>query len=238
MDTTINTLTRRQSISLYVLGFFVIGLCVNVMNASNLGVGAWDTVTINLRHFMHNVVGWQWVTIGMMSFLVSSIIWTIVMNYRRKKRYIFMLVPMLLVFIFIDFWNLVIFQDRIVGIDMFVSGTYLLQNDIWQYVFFVIGSFILPLGLVLVVKSGFPAFVFDELMLMFVEKLKAKKITYIRLTIEFIGITIGTIFGFFAFYNIGLEGLGSVNVGSFVFTLFFSPIMAMWFRILKVQKHE
>ena len=214
----------KMNVLYYLLGFFTLGLGVNMMLASTLGNGAWDTVTINMRSFFNMNIGWEWVTIGMVSWLVSIIIFIIVMSYRRQPRLFFMLVPIVLVGLFIDFWDILIFQGRIAEV-------------LWlQLIFYIIGTFILPLGLTLIVKSSFPAFVFDELMLMFVDITKAKKITYVRLVIEVVGISIGTVFGFLAFWHVN-QTLGVVNIGSVIFTFTISPIMAMWFKVLKVKRN-
>lgn len=229
--------SRQSRILYYILGFLVVGLGVNVMNSSNLGVGAWDTVTINLRSFMNIVVGWQWVTIGMMSFVVSILVMTMVILYRKDTRYFFMFIPIALVFLSIDFWNIVVFDDRIAGVGFWETSVFIGKATIWQYIFFLVGSFILPLGLTMVVKSAFPAFVFDEWMLMLMDVFKTTKITFVRLAIEILGLGIGTLFGYLTFF--GTEGhLGSVNWGSLLFTIFFTSIMGMWFHVLQVQKHE
>jgi len=36
----------------YLLGFIILGLAVNLLKASGLGTGAWDTVTINWRDYL------------------------------------------------------------------------------------------------------------------------------------------------------------------------------------------
>lgn len=212
---------NKDSIAWYLSGFFILGLGVNIMKASTLGNGAWDTVTINLREYLNRNLSQEWVTLGMVSFVVSMTLFMIVLAYRKQVRYLFMLIPIFLVALFIDFWNILIFQDR------------LLESLPWQLVFYVAGSFILPLGLTMIIKSGFPAFVFDELMMMFVRVFKVRKMTVVRLGIEFTGIAIGAVFGYLAFY--GVDGtFGAVNIGSFVFTVTFSPIMTLWFSLLKV----
>lgn len=215
---------NRQNIFFYIVGFIILGLGVNMMKASTLGNGAWDTVTINIRGFFNLNVGWEWVTIGMVSFVISLSLMVIVMSYRQKWRYIFMLVPIFLVAIFIDFWNIVVFQDQE------------LTNTVLQILFYVLGIFVLPFGLTCIIKSSFPAFVFDELMMMFVTIFKAKKITYVRLSIELIGISIGALFGYLTYFHI--DGtFGAVDLGSFIFTILFAPIMALNFRILGVKRH-
>ena len=60
--------TIKKNIGLYLLGFFVLGLAVNLIKASNLGSGAWDTVYINLYALLNKVMGYTWITMGMLSF--------------------------------------------------------------------------------------------------------------------------------------------------------------------------
>lgn len=216
---------RRYNILFYFSGFLTLGFAVNIMKASTLGNGAWDTVTINIRYFFNNILNVEWVTMGMVSFTVSIIIMAIVISYRKKWVYLLMLLPIFLVALSIDFWNLILFKDQYAN------------QFIYQLVFYLIGTAILPLGLALIVRSGFPAFVFDELMLMFVKITKARKITYVRLTIEIIGIAIGSLFGFLTFYHV--DGtFGAVNIGSFILTFTISPIMAFYYKILKIPSES
>ena len=216
---------NKYKILLYLSGFIILGFSVNLLKASGLGSGAWDTVTINGRDFLNINLGLSWVTLGMISFLVSFLLMIIVLSYRRRLKYLFMIIPIFLVSLSIDFWNLLVFKDtQVIGI-------------VYQILLFIIGAIILPMGLTLVVKSSFPAFVFDELMLMLVEVFKAKKITFVRLGIEFTGILIGAIFGYITYFK--LNGtLGVVNIGSFVLAFTLAPIMTVYFKIFKVNKNE
>jgi uncharacterized membrane protein YczE len=104
-------------------------------------------------------------------------------------------------------------------------------------IFYIIGIFTLPLGLSLVVKSSFPAFVFDEWMLMMVKVFKAKRITYVRLSIEILGILIGGVFGYLVYYHID-GSFGAVNIGSFIISVTLSPLMALYFRFLKIKTED
>ncbi len=216
-------INNKTNILFYLIGFIVLGFAVNIMKASTLGNGAWDTVTINVRDYLNMNLNLEWVTLGMISFSVSITLMIIVFIYRKNIKFFLMLVPIFLVALSIDFWNIVIFQEW--------EATKLgLQISLY-----VIGTLLLPLGLTLIVKSSFPAFVFDELMLMLVKIFKAKKITYVRLGIELLGISIGALFGFLTYYH--LNGtFGAVDIGSFILTFTLSPIMAFYYRLLKVRR--
>lgn len=214
---------NKINISYYLVGILLLGLGVNLMKASTLGAGAWDTVTINLRDFLNLKANLSWVTMGMVSFSVSMTIMIMVMLYRKQWKFLLMIVPVFLVALSIDLWNITVFHNH----ELEMLGL--------QILFYALGTFILPFGLTLIVKSSFPAFVFDEWMLMFVKIFHAKKITYVRLSIEFLGILIGGIFGYLTYY--GLNGsFGAVNLGSFLFAFTLSPIMTVYFKWLKVKR--
>ena len=217
--------SNKTNIIFYLMGFIILGFAVNIMKASTLGNGAWDTVTINIRDYLNMNLNLEWVTLGMISFSVSITLMIIVFIYRKNFKFLLMIVPIFLVALSIDFWNIVIFQEwEAIKLEL-------------QIVLYVVGTLLLPLGLTLIVKSSFPAFVFDELMLMFVKIFKAKKITYVRLVIEFLGISIGTLFGFLTYYH--LNGtFGAVDVGSFILAFTLSPIMAFYYKVLRVQRTD
>lgn len=213
---------NKINILLYLLGFFVLGLSVNLLKASTLGTGAWDTVYINTYSLFNKVMGYSWITMGMLSFVMSFTVMIIVISYRKKWSYLFMIIPVFGVSLFIDFWNILVFKDQVASI----LG--------YQILFYAIGLLSLPLGLSLIVMSKFTAYVFDELMLMFVKITKAKKITYVRLVIEFIGISIGLVIGYFAHF-IYDQTFGAVNLGSLILTFTISPVMAIYYKLFKIN---
>ena len=56
-----------KKITFYILGFLILGLGVNIMARSDLGLGAWDTVTFNLNLLLNESI-----TKGMTSWIISS----------------------------------------------------------------------------------------------------------------------------------------------------------------------
>lgn len=186
------------------MGILLIGLGVNILSRANLGLGAWDTVTFNLNLFFNEAI-----TKGMTSWIISSVIMTIVILYSRKLVLFFMYIPIILVGFSIDFWDIIVF-----GVDFMPSMILV------RFLLFVLGVVILPLGLSLVVASKFPAFVFDELTIVVMDFFHTSSITKARLGIEFAGIVIGSLFGFLA----GI-GFGYVNIGSIVLSFLLPPMI-------------
>ena len=74
-------------------------------------------------------------------------------------------------------------------------------------------------------------------MLMIMEIVHAKTITFVRLGIEITGLLLGTFIGYITFYQSDGD-LGSVNWGTLLFTILFSTIMGMWFTLLKVKHND
>ncbi|MEC9484302.1 MAG: hypothetical protein UMR38_00325 [Candidatus Izemoplasma sp.] len=210
---------NAQNILSYILGFFILGFAVVSLLRSNLGAGAWDTTTFSLHAFMTQLI--PFFTLGMASMMISLTIMTIVIISRKQWYLLFMLLPILLVAISIDFWDLVVYRDfKAIGIE--------------RVVLFVVGTITLPLGLSLIVLSQFPAFVFDELMLLIMDVLKTKKLGLVRLGIEILGVLLALVFGFLSDAIFGTDiGFGKVNLGTVFLAFALGPIMSFYIRSLK-----
>ncbi|AIO19146.1 hypothetical protein KQ51_01269 [Candidatus Izimaplasma bacterium HR1] len=212
-----------KNITFYLLGFVIIGLGVNFMNSADLGVGAWDTVTINGRYLFNNVLHLEWVTIGMVSALTSTIIMLAVLIYRKDIVFLFMLIPIFLMGSVIDFWNIIVFDNYIESV------------IIIQVLFYFLGIIAIPLGLSFIVKSNFPAFVFEEWTFMMSEITK-KSFQVTRLIIEITGLTIGSIIGYLTFFQ--TEGhIGVVSFGSIIFAFTIGPTLQFFLKVLKVKNN-
>ena len=192
----------------YFFGFFVLGLGVTSMILSDFGAGPWDTVTKNLSVLIN-------LTLGTTSVIIASILMVIVLGYTRKWKLIFMIVPILLVGLSLDFW------------DIFVFGDYEPNTIILRILFYLIGVISIPLGLAFIISSKYPAFVFDELMIMIMSLLKTDKVAAVRIGIEILGISLGTMFGFLA----GVR-FGAVGVGSILMAIVLGPILAVFLKML------
>ena len=214
----------------YLLGFVLVGLGVNLMDASALGMGAWDTVTFNIFSFLTEKLGIETVNLGFdtivlkpghVSMMISLTILTVVLLYRRKISLIFMLVPVFFIGSFINMWYL-------------LFDGYQATHIFLQSVLFISGLLTIPLGLVFVVKSTFPAFVFEEWTFMMADVFKTDSFAKVRLGIEILGISIGITFGAITYLSLG--HLGAVNIGSIITAYVFGPIMAYELKVLGVTK--
>ncbi len=141
-----------KNISYYFLGFFILGMGVTTLLRSTLGAGAWDNVTYNLSVLLN-------LSLGTTSLVIAVILMVIVIGGTKKWRLLLMIIPIIFVAVAIDLWDIVILRDYKPEIFM-------------QIVFYIIGAISIPLGLALIITSKFPAFVFDELMIMLLTFLK------------------------------------------------------------------
>ena len=193
-----------KNISYYFLGFFILGMGVTTLLRSTLGAGAWDNVTYNLSVLLN-------LTLGTTSLVIAVILMIIVIGGTKKWRLLLMIIPI---------WDIVILRDYKPEIFM-------------QIVFYIIGAISIPLGLALIITSKFPAFVFDELMIMLLKIFKTDKVALIRVGIEVFGILLAIAIGFAA----GI-GFGAVNYGSILMAIILGPILSFFLKLLGGTTNE
>ena len=109
-----------------------------------------------------------------------------------------------------------------------------------QFVWAILGALILPFALTLVIASNFPAFVFDELMIMIQDIFKTKGVGGVRIGIEVFAVVLAIIFWFIADVEIdpndvsGADiGLGSVSYGTFIFAFTIGPLIQLYLKVLE-----
>lgn len=202
-----------RNISLYIIGFFVLGLGVVLMLRANLGAGPFDTVTANGEVFIDKYL--FNVTKGMVSFVIAiSIMFVIV--FTTKKWVLFaMIIPSLIISSFIDFW------------DMLVLSSFEPTDLLIRILVSLVGGILIPFGLSLIIASQFPAGIFDELTIFITEVTSFKSIAKVRLVIETTGITLGLILGSLA----GI-GFGDVGIASLIVVITLPSLLEFFLRKL------
>ncbi len=188
---------------LYTLGIVLTGLGAISIIRSALGAGAWDTVNNNLSIFAH-------ITIGTASAIINTLILTFLVIYRKKIKFLFVLVPIIGISQAIDFWDLSVFQ------------TYYPQGFFMQLTFFTLGVLVLSLGLALMINSIFPAMVFDELTQAFMDIFKSNSFFKTRIFIESFAVVLAIVFGVLAEI-----GFGAVSYGSVILAFSIGPIIGL-----------
>lgn len=202
---------KALRISLYILGIMVTALGINVLLRSELGAGAWDTVTNNFSVLAN-------ITLGTASAIINITVLLFVLIYNKRFKYFLILIPIVGIAFAIDFWDIIVFKEFII-------------IELWlKFVFFIVGAFVLTLGLSLMIISKFPAMVYDELTISMMRMFKVKKFFNMRIAIELFAIALATLFGFLA----GI-GFGAVNLGSFILAIAIGPIITIhlgWLSLL------
>lgn len=217
-----------KNIVLYVLGFLIIGLGVIIMERSNLGVGAWDATNFNLNIMLNKLLSLNFtISKGTTSLILSFILFIVVAIYKLRKginlkviiSIILLLIPMFTIAFVIDFWDLLVFSN------FYPNLIYI------RTILFLVGLFLIPFGLVLIISSNFPATVYDEFTIMLTEVLKVKNFGKVRLGFEIAGVVLATIFTLIA-----QEGLGYVSVGTVIMAVTIGPLMNVYLKIFGMTK--
>ncbi len=203
-----------KNIAYYFIGFAITTLGINMIIRSDLGAGPWDAVSYNLHELLD-------ITLGMASVIVSIGVMTVIMALRRKIKYFIALVPAFSIALTLDFWDILIF------------GSYYPNDWLIQGVFYIIGIYFITFGLALIVTTGYPAMIFEELTLILMKFFKIKRFAIMRLLIELFAITLAFIFGVLA----GI-GFGVVNIGSLVIAFSIAPILDLQIRFISRLRNQ
>lgn len=204
-----------KNVLLYLLGFIIAALGIVLLLRSELGAGPWDAVTFNLSA----LTNW---TLGTSSALISGLLMIFMTVANKNLRYLFLVVPLLLIALALDFWDLVIFKD------------YYPNGWVLQGVFFIIGFYTLTLGLAMIASANFIAMIFEELTRTLMNLFPIDKFATARVFVELFAITTASILGFIA----GIK-FGAVAFGTLIMAVFIGPIIAFNLKyIFKIRANK
>ncbi len=198
-------------IFLYLSGLFILGLAVSLVLRTKIGSGAWDAVSYNLHKLTNEKI-----TVGMAGQIIGVVLLTIVLIYRKKLKYAFTFIPILITGAFIDLWNLIILKN------------FSLNTLTLQILFFVVAVFLLPFALSLMIQSGLSSMVFDEFTYFLMDFLKVNSFTKVRIGFEIFAVVLAITFGLIA----GGQ-LYEVKYGTIVMALTIGPLIDVYLKLYK-----
>lgn len=198
-----------KNIFFYILGCIIIALGVVLMLRSDLGVSSWDTLHYSLHKLIH-------ITVGTATIVVALIFTVAVIILNRNFRYLLMAIPIVLVGVLIDFFNLIVLAD-------FMPETMFLR-----IVVYILGLIMLPLGGSLLIVSTFPAGVFDEFMFSMMRLFKTTKLLLIRVIMEMSAVLLALFFCYLAG-----AGLGMFSIGTLIFSVSVGYLVKQYLKIFE-----
>ncbi len=195
----------------YVLGALFTAFGVVMLLKSDLGVTSWDV----LHTALYTVTP---LTFGLALLLVSALITSFIIFYRKDFRYLFLVVPFIIVGIFIDIFNEIVFVDFAPngGIQIFV---------------FMLGLLIIPLGGTMLIISRYPAGIYDELMLVLMKLFKTRNIAVIRFFMELTPVLLGVSLTF-----LFKQTIGELYFGTPITVIMMGPLLQLYIKIYRRLK--
>ncbi|MFK5883807.1 MAG: hypothetical protein QM489_05625 [Candidatus Izemoplasma sp.] len=197
-----------QNSIIYIIGIFTVALGVVIVYRSRLGAGPWDTVSFGISEITGITIGWA-------SIIVTSFLTLFVLAYRKDLKFLAMAIPIFSIGMAIDFW------------DIYVFGEFAVEGLKYQIPLFISGYFVLVFGLSLVIITKYPAFVFDELMLMLMEITGINDMRIVRIGVEITAIL--TTLLLVLFFSISMEQLG---YGTIIMALTVGIILNYFLKVL------
>lgn len=195
----------------YILGLFTMAFAVVLIIRSDLGNGGWDAFNVNL-----NLLSKGKITIGTSSMLIGLTFLIIILIYRKDKKYLFSLFPIFVTGFFVDLW------------DLYILKNFVLTEFYSRFIFFILGVFILPLGLSIMIQTNLSSMVYDEFTFILMDVTKIKSFAITRFIFEVFSIICAIIVGLL--HNGKLNG---VSYGTFVVSFLLGPIIGMWNLLFK-----
>jgi uncharacterized membrane protein YczE len=207
---------------LYAAGLMTAALGVNLFFLSSLGAGAWDTVSFALSKALP-------ITVGTAAFVIQGMLALLVVWHHKQWKYLVVWIPIALGGAAIDFWDLIVFT----GNDP--------TSMILRMGLFVLAAFVITFGLAMIVTTGFPATVFEELTKIGMKQFRVASFFKIRIVIELFALALASAIGLWS----GI-GWGKVNVGSLLLAVAIGPLIqwqmkwvnAVWTRIRRKESYE
>lgn len=212
MKTKINFLNSI----LYVIGLLFISMGVALSFRHGFGASSADNLTYILSIVFN-------MTLGTSTFLISTLIIILLIVSFKNWKFLFLFVQVIILSPMIDFWDLIVFAN------LFPVG--------FERVMILIASLLsLPLGCAFLIKSTYPAGVYDELMF-FTAHFTKFKLTVSRMLNELLLVLLALIISLST-----KNGYGSVSIGTLAYVFSIGHLikfyLSTWELITKRRKQN
>lgn len=203
-----------KNIVLYLLGLVLMSFAVVIMKKTLLGMGAWDAVIINTQTILN-------IKLGYASLIINILLLSFVVIYKRSFKNITVIIPIAINTLLLNIWDSYVFNN--------LEFTSLLSKTIS----YGLGIILLPFGLSLIIYSGLPKMIYDELTFVLMEIFKIKHFGIIRLGFEVTGLIIAMILGL-----IGGDILMQIGISTLVVTLLMGPLIDFFLKVFKYEQKQ
>lgn len=203
-----------KNIVLYLLGLVLMSFAVVIMKKTLLGMGAWDAVIINTQTILN-------IKLGYASLIINILLLSFVVIYKRSFKNITVIIPIAINTLLLNIW------------DSYVLNDLVLTSIYARIASYGLGIILLPFGLSLIIYSGLPKMIYDELTFVLMKILKIKNFGIIRLAFEVTGLVIAMILGL-----IGGNIFMQIGISTLVVTLLMGPLIDFFLRIFKYDAKE
>lgn len=203
-----------KNIVLYLLGLVLMSFAVVIMKKTLLGMGAWDAVIVNTQTILN-------IKLGYASLIINILLLSFVVIYKRSFKNITVIIPIAINTLLLNIWDSYVFNN--------LEFTSLLSKTIS----YGLGIILLPFGLSLIIYSGLPKMIYDELTFVLMEIFKIKHFGIIRLGFEVTGLIIAMILGL-----IGGDILMQIGISTLVVTLLMGPLIDFFLKVFKYEQKQ
>ncbi len=197
---------------MYIFGAILTAFTLVVLLRSNVGMPPWDILHVALAETTP-------LTFGMAIEVVSLLITLSIVIHRRSLKYLFMIIPFVLVGRFIDIFNLYVLSD-------------FNPTGVVRVMSFSFSLLLLPLGSAMLVVTRYPAGIYDELMLAIMNIFKTNELIKVRFLMELTPVFIGVVIS-----RVLLGTLGSLHIGTLLAVILAGPLLQFYIKMIRRLYH-
>jgi uncharacterized membrane protein YczE len=175
---------RQLHIILYTLGFIIAALGVFLMKSSTLGLGPWGVAAFELNRLLSPILGFF--TFGLAASVHTYVMIFLIIIIKKNLKSAFVFVSVLMINGMVDLYDFVIFPSWAIA-------------DLSQAILsHAIGFIAYSFGSALLILSGLPGMVIEELTFALMKVFKMKRYALMRTIVAYFGLLLALIYGIFS----------------------------------------
>lgn len=186
----------KDRIVMFIIGIFILTLGASLTIKANLGAGSWDSANVGLS----NLIG---LSVGTFSFIIAIIMTIIAGILRHGKFNFYTLGTAFIISCCTDFW-------------LFIIDKVPFNNIGQRFIYFILGIFILSLGLAIYLIPNLAPNSLDDCMLAFKERFNLS-VGVSKLITDCLGIVIALLVS------------GPIGLGTIIITFSVGPLVGIFY---------
>jgi uncharacterized membrane protein YczE len=175
---------QQLNLILYTLGFIIAALGVFLMKSSTLGLGPWGVAAFELNRLLAPILGFF--TFGLAATFHTYVMIFLIILIKKNLKSAFVFISVLLINGTVDFYDYILFPN------------WLIANFGQAVLSHAVGFLAYSFGSALLILSGLPGMVIEELTFALMKVFKINRYPVMRTVVAYFGLVLALVYGIFS----------------------------------------